>query len=307
MKGDLRQRRAYLLAIAAVLLWSTVASAFKISLRHMTPLQLLLGAGLTAAVSLFIIIAFMGRIHELRELSSRDILRSLGLGFLNPFFYYLVLFQAYSLLPAQQAQPLNMTWGVVLALLSVPFLGQRLSLRSLGALLLAFFGVIVISTEGRIASLHFSEPLGVALALASSVLWALYWIVNTRDRLDPLIRLFLNFSFGFLFTALWWLLQGAPLPSGTSAWAGAVYVGLFEMGITFFLWLQAMRMSRSTARISILVFIAPFISLVLIHFLVGERILPASVIGLILIVAGILWQRGESEKSNTLSGIKVKS
>jgi hypothetical protein len=39
-----RQQKAYLYAGAAVLLWSTVASAFKLSLRHFHPLQLLLGA-----------------------------------------------------------------------------------------------------------------------------------------------------------------------------------------------------------------------------------------------------------------------
>lgn len=36
------QSRAYLYGLATVLLWSTVASDFKLALRHLDPLQLLL-------------------------------------------------------------------------------------------------------------------------------------------------------------------------------------------------------------------------------------------------------------------------
>ena len=292
---DHRERRATLYAITAVLLWSTVATAFKLSLRTLTPLQLLLGATITATLSLLAILAGSGRLGELRDISRKDLAISIGLGLLNPFIYYLILFRAYELLPAQQAQPLNMTWGVIFALLSVPLLGQRLSLRSLGALLLALAGVVVIATEGRLTALEFKHPLGVVLALASALLWSLYWIANARERLDPLVRLFLNFAAGSVFTILWWLLRGAPFPSGSAAWAGAVYVGLFEMGITFFLWLRATRLTRSAARIGILIYIAPFLSLVLIHFILGEHILPASFIGLVMIVAGILWQRRDKQ------------
>jgi hypothetical protein len=60
------------------------------------------------------------------SLSGRDIICSVGLGFLNPFAYYFVLLQAYDLLPAQEAQPLNCTWAITLSLLSVPLLKQPL-------------------------------------------------------------------------------------------------------------------------------------------------------------------------------------
>jgi len=291
---DGRERRATLYALTAVFFWSTVATVFKLSLRVLSPLQLLLGSSITAALALLVILAASGRLAELRHISRRNLAVSAGLGLLNPFIYYLILFRAYDILPAQQAQPLNMTWGVILALLAVPLLGQRLSLRSLGALLLALAGVVVISTEGRLGTLEIQHPLGIALVLSSAFLWALYWIANTRDRLDPVIRLFLNFSAGAAFTTIWWLIRGAPLPAGITALAGAVYVGLFEMGITFFLWLRAMRLTRSAARIGILVYIAPFVSLVFIHFILGEHILPASFIGLVMIVAGILWQRRDN-------------
>ncbi|MCK4413301.1 MAG: DMT family transporter [Candidatus Eisenbacteria sp.] len=293
-----QQSKAYLHALAAVFFWSTVASAFKLSLRVLSPIQLLLYAAFVSALMLLLILALQGRLAVLRTYSRRDYLNSLILGFLNPFLYYVVLFKAYDLLPGQEAQPLNYTWAIALAVLSVPLLKQRIRLVSLLAILISFIGVYVISTRGEVFSLHFTDPLGVSLALGSSVIWALFWIFNIRDRRDEVAKLFLSFAFGFGFTLILALLSGELIgPDGewiTPGWsgaAGAAYVGLFEMGLTFVLWLRALKLSRTTALVSNLIFLSPFVSLVLLHFVVGEHIYSSSVIGLVFIIGGIALQR----------------
>jgi drug/metabolite transporter (DMT)-like permease len=50
-------------------------------------------------------------------------------------------------------------------------------------------------------------------------------------------------------------------------------------------------LSEATAKVSNLIFLSPFISLIFIRFVVGERILPSSIIGLGFIAGGILIQR----------------
>ncbi len=286
-----RQAQAYLLGGATVLLWSTVASAFKLSLRFVDPLQLLLYANATSVVVLSAILSVRRRWHVLRLYARTDWLRLAALGVLNPFLYYVVLFQAYDLLPAQQAQPLNYTWAITLALLSVPLLGQRIGVRSFAALVISYIGVVVISTRGDILGLAFTSATGVALALGSTVIWALYWIFNTRDPGDPVAGLLVNF------------LASLPLITLTTAWfseltvpswqglAGGVYVGTFEMGVAFVLWLNALKRSDTTAKVGNLIFLAPFLSLVFIHFLVGETIVAATFVGLVFIVAGNIVQQ----------------
>ncbi|MCW8945015.1 MAG: EamA/RhaT family transporter, partial [Sedimenticola sp.] len=44
----IQQSKAYLYGISAVLLWSTVATAFKLSLRYMEPIQLLFYASISS-------------------------------------------------------------------------------------------------------------------------------------------------------------------------------------------------------------------------------------------------------------------
>ena len=286
-----RQTRAFAFGIVTVLLWSTVASAFKLSLRYLEPIQLLLYATATSVLTLFLILALQGKLRLLRSVSIDVMLRAGFLGMLNPLLYYLVLFEAYDLLPAQEAQALNYTWAITLSLLSVPLLGQRLSVREFGAIMLAYLGVLFIATHGDLLALEFSNTTGVLLALGSTLIWSIYWLANTRSSIDPILGLFLNFTFALPLVALiaWF--------TGNLAWppinglAGAIYVGMLEMGIAFVTWLQAMKLTSSTARLATLIYISPFISLVLIHHLVGESIHWSSIAGLGLIVTGALLQQ----------------
>ncbi|MCB0807021.1 MAG: DMT family transporter [Bacteroidales bacterium] len=296
------QKRAYLFAISAILMWSTVASAFKYTLQYIDFPHLLFYASATAVVVLFVLIATTGKPALFRQIDKGLIFRSALRGFLNPFAYYLVLLKAYDLLKAQEAGTLNYIWPITLVLLSIPFLGQKIGFKSILAIFTSFFGILIISTEGKITTLTFREPLGVVLAVGSSLFWALYWILNMRDKQDELLKLFLNFCFGTLFIAITILLKTGMYVPDIRGIAGSVYAGVFEMGLTYFLWLKALKLSATTARVANLVYLSPFVSLIIISVTLGERILPATVIGLIFIIAGIVFQHSAAEgkgKQNT--------
>ena len=285
------QRHAYTYAATAVLFWATVASAFKITLRYIDFLQLLFFSSIVSTIVLFIILCVQRKQDLLKQYSKEDYIRSVLLGFLNPFLYYVVLFKAYSLLPAQEAQPLNWTWPIMLAVLSIPLLKQRMTLRSILALIISFGGVLIISTHGDILGFRFTNLLGVLLALGSSIIWALFWIYNVRDRRDEVVKLFLNFLFGSVFAVIFVLSASKMKIPHLYGLIGAMYVGLFEMGITFVVWLKALKLSKTTAQVSNLIYAAPFLSLIVIHFAVGEKILLSSIVGLVFIIAGIVIQQ----------------
>ena len=178
----------------------------------------------------------------------------------------------------------------MLSILSAPLLKQKLTIRTIIAIVISFSGVILIATRGNVIALRFTSLTGDLLAIGSSVLWALFWIFNLRDRRDPTVRLFLCFLFGNIYNlVVMALLSGFTLPTLTG-FAGGAYVGLFEMGITFVIWLKALSLSKDSASVGIMAYITPFLSLIFIHFILGETILVTSVLGLGLIVAGITLQ-----------------
>jgi len=284
------QHRAYAYALATVGMWSTVASAFKLSLRYLQPAELLLYATIVSCGVLLAVILIQGRGGELARISRQDWLISFRLGMLNPFLYYLVLFKAYDLLPAQQAQPINHTWAITLTLLSIPLLKQKIGRMQVLAIFVSYLGVLVISTRGNLLAMHFDSSAGVGLALFSTLIWAFYWIYNAKDSREPIIGLFLNFCCALPCIACYVLFVHGFRMIDLPGILGAAYIGVFEMGVAYVFWLKAMKLTKDTARIANLIFICPFLSLVFIRFLVGEEILPATFVGLLFIVAGLILQ-----------------
>lgn len=283
-------RKAFVFAILAVLCWATSPTAFKLGLRFQDSYQLLTGASLTSTAVLGIIMLLRGNRKKLLSLGWRDLGFSALMGFLNPVAYYLILFKAYSILPAQVAQPINMIWPIVLVIISIPMLRQKISWKSIGAMILSFSGVAVVSLQGGTGGKDPDNRLGILLALSTSVIWAFYFIYNTKDKKDPVIRLFLNFLFASIYLLLGGILKGQVLPGSIEGWATALYVGVFEMGVTFVLWLLAMQYAPTTDRISNLVYLAPFLNLIIVNLVLDEQIYMTTVYGVVLLVLGILIQ-----------------
>ncbi|OOF25537.1 DMT family transporter [Salinivibrio sp. IB872] len=285
------ERKALIFALSAVLLWSTVATAFKITLRYMSPIQMLAAASVVSVVILLAIAALQGKLGAIWPTFRARPGYYLVLGLVNPLIYYLVLFKAYDLLPASLAQPLNYSWAITLTLMAALFLGQTIRRQDWIAAALGYFGVVIIATKGQLFSLQFDSPLGIGLALLSTLLWAGYWILNTKNAADPVVGILLSFILSLPIsltlaglTASW---QGIPW----QGWLAVSYVGLFEMGVTFMLWLSAMKYTQNTSRISNLIFISPFISLLLLTTIIGETIHLSTLIGLMCIVVGLLIQQ----------------
>ncbi|MFH0842010.1 MAG: DMT family transporter [Bacteroidota bacterium] len=293
-----RTRKSYFYALLAILFWATVPTAFKISLGELSVLHMLAIASFTSAAVLFLILLFQGKVSLIWSSSAKEILHSATLGLINPFLYYIILLRAYQLLPAQVAQPLNMIWPIILVFLSVPILGQKIKSHSFIALFICFAGVYIISSQGKLFDHAHSDLKGVLLATGSSVFWAFYFILNVRDKRDEAVKLFLNFLFGSVYLVITMAVTGDWIPAGTGTIGilSSVYVGIFEMGLTFFFWLKALQMASSTDKVSTLVYIAPFLSLVFVHFILHEPVYYTTPAGLVLIIAGIWIQNHKPAK-----------
>jgi len=255
------------------------------------------GAALVSTVVLGITVLVQGKIKLFCSLKRADLVRTALLGILNPAFYYLVLFRAYDLLPGQVAQPLNMVWPIVLVLISIPLLRQKIGWLSIISMIISFTGVIVLSLQGGTLFNENSNFKGVLLALSTAVLWSFYWIFNMKSRLDDVLGLFLIFAFSSIYLLVGAMVRDPGLPSGREAWAAAAYIGIFEMGFSFILWLKALQLSGTTAKISNLVFIAPFVNLIFVYLILGETIYNSTIFGIILVVTGIIIQNRTKTKN----------
>lgn len=286
-----RERQALAYALAAVALWSTVATGFKLGLRVLDPVQLLFLGSLISCVFFIGALLVSGQLTALLATPRRELARYGCLGLLNPLGYYLILFEAYDRLPAQIAQPLNYTWAITLAILAWPILGQRLDARVLTGIVISYLGVLVLLAQGRWDAMPDIDGVGVALALLSTLIWASYWLLGTKNRATALVVMTPGFVVGTLgVAAACALTSGFPTLTAEVILYGA-WVGLIEMGITFLLWQAALSRTFNAGRIGQLIFLSPFVSLILINFVLREHVHLSSIVGLAGIVTGLAVSR----------------
>jgi drug/metabolite transporter (DMT)-like permease len=290
-------KKAYTYAFLAIAFWGTAATAFKLTLNYLSFIQLLAISSYTSCLIFLILLLYQKKHPLIFNQNLKTYSKAAFLGLLNPFGYYLVLFKAYSLIPAQIAQPLNFIWPLVLVILSIPILKHKVTKYNFIGLTVSFIGVLVISTKGNINNLNIDSPFGIMLAAGSSIIWALYWIMNMNSRIDTILALFLNFAFSSFYISMLVLITGNTYLADFRGLLGGIYVGIFEMGITFILWMKALNYAGSAARIGNLIYITPFLSLIWIHFVLGEQIYITTFAGLGLIIAGIFINKASKKQS----------
>lgn len=283
-------------ALLAILSWSTAATAFKLALSQINPPLLVFFSSFFSSVVLLVILILYRRGKAFKGLTFKAILNYAKIGLINPFIYYLVLFYAYSLTSAQEALILNYTWSIFLVIFASLFLKQKLRILSLLSLLISFFGVIILATKGNL--LHFSISLGIGnlLALGSAVIWALYWILNLKNSENPVLSLFFQFLAGSIFSLIACLI----ISSNNLKLSGLyiiypVYIGIFEMSIPFVFWFLALKSASETAKVANLIYLSPFLSLLFISSILKESIHYSSIVALIFIIAGIIFQQSKKE------------
>jgi drug/metabolite transporter (DMT)-like permease len=283
---------AVVYACIAVLSWSTVATAFKIALTHLTTFEMLLVASSTALVIFAGVLTFQRKWRQLRHFTPKQWSRFALLGLLNPTIYYLVLFKAYDLLPAQVAQPINYAWPILLLVLLALFAHQPIPGRKYIGMFISLGGVALISIgTGRLGGTPVSLY-GLLLATLSALLWAVYWMINKRfaEQIDSNVVLFMSFLFGTLYLWANAAIGGAELHTLPGVLSG-IYVGAFEMGIPFIFFGLAMQKTSNLALVNQLCYLSPFLSLFFISVVLGEHIVLTTYLGLSLIVAGIMFNQ----------------
>lgn len=299
--------KAIIYGLIAVLSWSTVATMFKTALKYYTHFEMLIVATLTSLIVFAIALTVRSGWHELKMLTQKDWGRFALIGLINPLAYYLVLFKAYDLLPAQIAQPINYFWPIILLILLAIFAKQPIAPHKYIGMALSLGGVTLISFgSGSIGGTDLSVA-GIGLAFLSAFLWAIYWIINSKNkRFSDITVLFVSFLFGSIYLCTAACFIPVSLFS-VKGFLSSIYVGMFEMGIPFIFFGLAIRKTTNPALVNQLCYLSPFLSLFLIHLFLGEHIYPTTYIGLLLIVTGIAFNEWVSIRKQRAANIVSKN
>jgi drug/metabolite transporter (DMT)-like permease len=270
-------RSATLLSISTIALWSFLA--FLGSQVNRVPPFLLVGIALTVG-------GFIG-IWKIGDW--RVPITTFAVGVYGIFGYHFLLFSAFQIAPAVEANLMNYLWPLLIVLLTPLFLtGQRLRPHHILGALTGLAGATLIVTGGRF-SLDIGNLKGYLMAASAAFIWASYSLLTKRVPAFPTAAVagFCFFSgllsLGVFFTRS--LSLQAVQALSAHDWIFLVLLGAGPMGLAFFTWDAALK--RGDPRIiGSLAYITPLTSTMLLVLAGGRRFTWISAISMVLIFSG---------------------
>jgi drug/metabolite transporter (DMT)-like permease len=290
---------AYIFALLAALLWGSTAAVGKLLLADISNIQLLFFTNLFAFIGLFLIVLFQKKLHIIKTYKFKDYLTFSWMSMLGVFLYAFFLYGALELMSAQEAFIINYLWPIMVILFAVIILKEKLSFVKIVSLIASFIGVVVVATKGNLSSFQFDSPLGILLATSGAVVYGLFSVLGKKQNYDKFVSTMFYYLFALIYSSVVILLFSNIPQISLYQLAGFFWLGIFTAGLGFVFWFLALKYG-DTAKMSNIIFLTPFISLVYIYFLTGEQILVSSIIGLIIIVSGILLQSAQSKISKII-------
>ena len=280
---------SYIFVIAAALLWGSTAAIAKLLLTDLNSLQVLFFNNFFAFLGLFVAVLIRRRLAVIRSYEKKDYVVFATLGFFGTFLYNLFLISALEALPAQEAFVINYLWPVMAVIFAAFLLKEKINLRKAIGLISSFIGVAIVITQGNFLSLRFNSMAGILFAISGAVVFGLFSVLGKRYYHEQFTGMLLYYLFGTLYSLLTvFLFSNLPILSWHQFF-GLIWLGAFTSGLAFVFWFLALEYG-DTVKMSNMIFLTPFISLIYIYFLVGEKILISSIAGLIVIVIGIVIQ-----------------
>jgi len=225
----------------------------------------------------------------LREYTFKDIIIQVGLGVLGLSLYTALYNFGIERLSAQNANIINYLWPLMIILFSIPILKEKLTLRKTIAVLLSFFGLIIVATGGNLSGIEMGNFPGVFACVGAAVCFGLFSVLNKKTNYNQFVGMMIFFGITAALSGVGFLLVGDVQPLTLTQVGGLVWLGLAGNAISYLTWALALK-DGDTAKISNLAYTIPFLTIILSAVMLGENIYIYSVVGLLLIVSGILIQ-----------------
>ncbi len=289
----MKRRRiiAIIEATLAVLVWGASFVATKVALQEVTPaavVWLRFGIGLTILGAAVIVR------RQLAWPAPRDLGYLALVGFIGITFHQWLQSTGLETAQATTTAWIVATTPIFMALLGWLALKERLTGRQVFGIGLAAFGVLLVVTRGKLASIADGRigTNGDLLILISAPNWALFSALSRRGLMTykSTLMLFYVMGFGWLFCSLWFF-SGSGLAQlsqlSRAGWLAIAFLGVFCSGLAYIFWYDALQ-NMPVAQAGAFVYVEPFVTVIVAAIILGEPMLWTSLLGGSLILVGVI-------------------
>lgn len=280
-----------LLIVLAGVFWGSMGifvrrlGGYGFSSGHIACLRLTVGA------LVFSLLLSCGR-GGFRLPAARDLPLFLGLGLGSVMCFTVCYFRAIEIMPLSTAAILLYTSPVWVMLMSALFFRERLTLRKLLALALAFAGCVLVSGVSRGGL----TPYGLLVGLGAGVGYALYSILGTvaLRRYPPLVVTTWTFLFAALGSLLLCDLPGLLRNLRDQACVELLWLipatAVITAVVPYLAYTKGLH-TTEPGRAAVLATVEPVVATLLGMLVFHERLRPGAALGVLLVLAAIVLLR----------------
>ncbi|WP_026560104.1 DMT family transporter [Bacillus sp. J37] len=285
---------ASLYATMSITFWGVSFVSTKAVLDKLDPFTLLVIRFGIGAVFLCILLLIL---NEKLTINITYIPHLIVLGILGVFIHQVIQASALLTIDASSAGWMISLSPIFTVILSMIFLHEKMTLFKAIGMIMALFGVFLVTTAGSEQTFEPVLNIGYLLMLLSTLNWAIYSVLLKKLSipLSPLVITFYMSTIGFILTFPF-LIRNKGWESlshlQTGEWAHLFFLGIFVSGVAYWYWAKALHVLEAT-QVSVFLYLEPLATLIAAVVLLHEKIILISVIGGIIIIIGVIFVNGQ--------------
>ena len=277
-----------ILVLICVTLWAMIPAAAKLAQSSLDNHQFLFWSSLISFISLFSVAIYKKKVAEIKKYSKSDWFKVIILGLLGTYIYYLFLYLGYKDAKGLEVLVIQYTWPISIVIFSLFLLKERLTFRKSIAVILGFFGVLVVLTKGDFSDIHVDNISVILLVFLGASSFALFSVLSKKIHLEAIgvtSIYFLSATIASLLSMFYF--SSFAIPSLNEIFP-VLLNGMFLNGFSYLLWLNALKLTEASY-LAVFVFITPILSAIYLIILFDEQIEFAYIFGLLCVVlAGLV-------------------
>lgn len=255
MSNDQTTRKGVLLALTTAIVSGVAIFVNKYAVGAITP-PLVFTATKNFGVGLMVLafILSSGKISQIRKLNKNEMMKLLAIGVVGGAIPFYLFFTGLSQIPAINGAIIHKTLVLWVAVLTIPFLKEKLSLMQIGAIAVVVWMNLGI---GGFAGFKFST--GELMVLVATMLWAVENVIAKKvlKSVDPDLVVGARMGFGSLLlmsAALWQypekVMGIVNLNSTQWMW---MLASMITLGLYVISWYRALKYAPATLVTTVLV------------------------------------------------------
>jgi len=300
---------SFIVVTTIVFIWAGSFIFIRVGLKEIPPATLALARFSVASPLLvgYTLFTRKGRNFG-RVVWNRDLTLFTALALTGVTLLYVLQFYSLEFITSTAGSILINLNVIFTTLLSVAFLKESMTKRKVIGVLLAFAGVIMLATDGKLTTgLDSFEPIGALLMVGAAFCWAAYSILskNALDRFPASIATSATFCLGTFYLVPFAAAEASVRPLMNASWltwVSILYLAIPSSAIAYLLWNYMLERVEVT-KLAVSLYAIPIPTAIFSYMFLGETITQSLVLGGALVIVGIYLTESSRNKGelNTAS------